>query len=89
MSKLKIDPFACPVCNDGTMIEMEINEKTFSEAKRFPMMIQTKCSKNHDLIAFVDKEKKVRDVEAAVAGIAEKKNEVDAIDKSKDYFESF
>ena len=86
MNKLKLNPFACPVCEDGTMVEIEVEEKIFNEAKRFPMMITTKCQKKHNLIAFVDKEKNVRDVEAAISA---QKKEADAVDKTKDYFESF
>jgi len=86
VNKLKLNPFACPVCNDGTMVEIEIEEETFTEAKRFPMMITIKCKKKHNLIAFVDKEKNVLDVEAAIS--AQKKDD-DVIDKTKDYFESF
>ena len=86
MGKLRLDPFKCPVCDDGTMVDLEIEESVFEEAKRFPMMVATKCPKTHDIIAFVDQEKRVRDVEKAVAA---KKEEKDAIDKTKEYFESF
>ncbi len=86
MGKIKLDPFNCPVCDDGTQVDLEIDESTFAEAKRFPMMVATRCPKNHNLIAFVDQEKRVRDVEKAVTA---KQEEKDAIDKTKDYFESF
>ena len=79
MGIIKLEPFKCPVCDDNTMVELEVEEKTFEEAKRFPMMIATKCTKKHDLIAFVDQEKRVRDVETAVSA---KKEEKDAIDKT-------
>ena len=86
MVKIILDPFKCPVCDDGTMVELEIDEEVFASAKRFPMMIANLCPKKHNLIAFVDQEMKVRDVESAVTAKTEEK---DAIDKSKDYFEAF
>ena len=86
VNKLKLDPFKCPVCKDDTLVNLEIEEKTFNEAKRFPMMITVKCPNKHDLIAFVDQEKKVRDVETTVSS---KQKEKDVMDKTRDYFESF
>ena len=86
VSKYRIDSFKCPVCNDNTLVSLEIDEKTFNEAKRFPMMITVKCPHKHDLVAFVDQEKKVRDVETAVSA---KQKEKDVMDKTRDYFESF
>ncbi|MHA2426198.1 MAG: hypothetical protein ACXAEF_15525 [Candidatus Thorarchaeota archaeon] len=67
------------------MVTIEVKESTFEDSKRFPMMVATKCSKKHDLIAFVDQERRVRDVEEAVSAKIEEK---DAIEQSKDYFES-
>ena len=84
--KMKLEPFACPVCDDGTMVEVELNEEAFNEAKRFPMMVAVKCPKKHDLVAFVNKDRAVSDVEPAVSV---KKEEKDALAKSKDYFEQF
>jgi hypothetical protein len=86
VGKIKLNPFKCPVCGDSTTVELEIEESILDEAKRFPMMIATKCSKKHDLIAFVDKEKQICDVEKAVTATKEEK---DAIEKTKDYFEDF
>ncbi|MDF1539027.1 MAG: hypothetical protein P1Q69_08995 [Candidatus Thorarchaeota archaeon] len=66
------------------MIEIIFEEQTFNETKRLPMMVAIKCPKKHNFIAFVDKEKRGRDIE-----VAAQKNEADAIDRSKNYFEAF
>ena len=82
---MKLEPFACPVCTDGTMVEIEVDDAAIDEAKRFPMMVAVKCPKKHDLVAFVNKDRSVSDVEPAVSV----KKDKDAIEKTTDYFENF
>ncbi|TXT54537.1 MAG: hypothetical protein BAJATHORv1_60033 [Candidatus Thorarchaeota archaeon] len=83
MGKVELTPFKCPVCGDGTLVDVEIEESAIKEAKRLPAMVTTKCKRDHQLVIFVDGKFHVRDVEAAV-----KAAESDAIDKTKDWLSS-
>ncbi len=83
MVRKKLKPFACPVCGDGSLVEVEIEEEVITEAKRIPAMMTTRCAKKHTLVLFVDANFQIRDVEVAVQA-----REKDVIDKTKDWFDT-
>lgn len=86
MSKIKLKPFACPACKDGSLVYVEVEESKIAHAKRYPVIVTAKCQKHHALVAFVDSNFQVRDVEAAAEASEEQKG---ATDKAAGYFESF
>ncbi len=83
MARKKLKPFTCPVCGNGSLVEVEVEEAFITEAKRIPAMMTTKCEKNHSLVLFVDANFQIRDIEVAVQA-----REKDVIDKTKDWFDS-
>ncbi|MGQ4912903.1 MAG: hypothetical protein ACP6KW_12090 [Candidatus Thorarchaeota archaeon] len=85
MTEISLKPFACPACNDGTLVEVKVKEEVITGASRYPTIITAKCPKGHSLVVFVDANFQVRDVEEA-AQASEKKQ--DAIDKAKGWFDS-
>ncbi|TFG30074.1 hypothetical protein EU527_14950 [Candidatus Thorarchaeota archaeon] len=86
MPKIKLRPFACPACKDNNLVYVEVEEKQITQAKRYPTIVTAKCTKGHALVAFVDANFQVRDVEAAAEASEEEK---DAFDKTKRWFDSF
>ncbi|TFH10035.1 MAG: hypothetical protein E4H14_03315 [Candidatus Thorarchaeota archaeon] len=86
MAKIKLKPFACPACKESTLVYVEVEEQKITHAKRYPVIVTAKCSKSHSLVAFVDANFQVRDVESATEATEEEK---DATDKAVGYFESF
>lgn len=86
MAKIKLKPFACPACAEGTLVYVEVDERKITLAKRYPVIVTAKCPKSHTLVAFVDANFQVRDVEAATEATEEEKG---ATDKAAGYFESF
>ncbi|MFW9908333.1 MAG: hypothetical protein ACFFEF_07140 [Candidatus Thorarchaeota archaeon] len=85
MAKIKLHPFQCPFCSEPTLVFVEILEKSFENARRYPMKTKAKCSNSHQLVVFVDKNKQIRDVESAAA-VA--RNEKDARAKTKKWRET-
>ena len=83
MTRKKLRPFICPVCGNGSLVEVEIEEEFITQAKRIPAMMTAKCNKSHSLVLFVDANFQIRDIEAAVQA-----REKDVIDKTKDWFDS-
>ncbi len=83
MARRKLRPFSCPVCGNGSLVEVEVEESFITEAKRIPAMMTTSCRGGHTLVLFVDANFQIRDVEAAVQA-----SEKDLIDKTKDWFDS-
>jgi len=63
--KVKLTPFACPACGDGTQVSVEVEKKKIKKAKRHPTIITTRCQNDHSLVLFVDLNFKIRDVEVA------------------------
>ena len=86
VAKIKLKPFACPACKEGILVYVEVEERKISQAKRYPVIVTAKCPKSHVLVAFVDANFQVRDVEAAAEATEEEKG---ATDKAAGYFESF
>jgi len=86
MAKIKLKPFACPACKEGTLVYVEVEEQKITHAKRYPVIVTAKCPRSHPLVAFVDSNFQVRDVEAAAEASEEEKG---ATDKAAGYFESF
>ena len=85
LATVALNPFSCPACSKGTIVKVEVDTTTITEAKRHPVIVTATCPKGHSLVVFVDKNFQVRDVEAVV-GAAEKQE--DAIDKTKSWFDS-
>jgi hypothetical protein len=85
MTRVSLSPFNCPVCKDGTLVRVDVDEDSIKKAKRLPAMVTVNCSKNHTLVLFVDGGFQVRDVEAAVGAKGEDK---DAMDKTGSWFSS-
>ncbi|MFX0054660.1 MAG: hypothetical protein ACFFAX_13305 [Promethearchaeota archaeon] len=85
MANVTLNPFACPACSKGTLVKVEVEAATITEAKRHPVIVTTQCPNGHSIVVFVDKNFQVRDVEA-VAGAAKKQE--DAVDKTKSWFDS-
>ncbi|MFW9768333.1 MAG: hypothetical protein ACFFF9_05720 [Candidatus Thorarchaeota archaeon] len=65
MVKVKLTPFTCPACGDGTQISLEIEKKKITQARRHPALFTFRCKKDHSLVVFVDLNFKIRDVEVA------------------------
>ena len=86
MAKVKLKPFACKACKDGTLVYVEVEEFKITQAKRYPVIVTAKCPKHHALVVFVDSNFQVRDVEVAAEATEEKKG---ATDKAVGYFEGF
>ena len=86
MPKIKLKPFACPACGSGTLVYVEVEEHKILHAKRYPVIVTAKCPKGHALVAFVDANFQVRDVESAAEASEEEKG---ATDKAADYFGKF
>ncbi len=61
----RLKPVACPRCRDGTLLHIEIDENVIKSATRYPVIVAVKCSKGHALIAFVDANFEIRDIESA------------------------
>jgi len=85
MTKKALTPFTCPVCKNGTLVQVEIEEKVIREATRLPAVVLAKCSSKHSLVLFVDGNFQVRDVEAASEADEKEK---DAIANTVDWFGS-
>lgn len=87
MTKVKLSPFQCPACGNGSLVGVEVDEKIITEAKRLPAILTTNCSKNHTLVLFIDGKFKIRDIEIASSSTnGEEKN---ALSKTEDWFDSF
>ena len=65
LAKVKLTQFACPACQDGTLVYVEIEGKKIKEAKRYPTIVTAKCPSEHSLVVFVDSNFQIRDVEVA------------------------
>jgi transcription elongation factor Elf1 len=85
LAKVALSPFNCPVCGNGTLVQIEVEEDSILKAQRLPAIVTTRCKNNHSLVLFVDGNFQVRDVEAASNAMEEDK---DAIDKTRDWFSS-
>ncbi len=59
----KLKPVACPKCRDGTLVRIEVEEEVIQKSSRYPVIVATKCSKGHALIAFIDANFDIRDIE--------------------------
>jgi hypothetical protein len=68
--KVKLTPFTCPACSDGTQIHLEIEKKTIKKAGRHPALLTYRCKNDHSLVVFVDLNFKIRDVEVAADATA-------------------
>lgn len=86
MPKIKLKPFACPACKTNNLVYVEVEERQITHAVRYPTIVTAKCTKGHSLVAFVDANFQVRDVEIAAEATEEEK---DAVEKTKGWFESF
>ncbi len=85
LATVALNPFSCPACSKGTLVKVEVEATTITEAKRHPVIVTAACPKGHSLVVFVDKNFQVRDVEAVAT--ASEKHE-DAVDKTKSWFDS-
>jgi hypothetical protein len=65
LRKVKLTPFACPACTDGTQVSVEVVKKKITKADRHPTMVTTRCQNDHSLVVFVDLNFQIRDVEVA------------------------
>ncbi|MFX0055328.1 MAG: hypothetical protein ACFFAX_10300 [Promethearchaeota archaeon] len=86
MPRTKLNPFQCPACGNGSLVEIEIDERIITEAERLPAVVTTNCGKNHTLVVFVDGKFKIRDIEVASAMEGDSK---DAFTNTEDWFGSF
>ena len=77
MTKIKLKPFACRACKEGTLVYVEVEEHKITQAKRYPVIVTAKCPKNHALVVFVDSNFQVRDVEVAAEATEEEKGATD------------
>ncbi len=80
-----LQPFSCPTCADGTLVRLEVEDTTILSARRHPVMVTCRCEKGHALVAFVDANFQVRDVEAAAEAKSEK---VDGVAKTKSWLDT-
>lgn len=85
MARVKLNPFACPSCGNGNLVEIEIDEDIVRNAPRLPTVVTATCTKNHTLVLFVDGQFKIRDIEVATKSV---KAEKDAIDNTEDWISS-
>lgn len=85
MTRITLNPFHCPACNDGTIVRADVDEDSIKKAKRLPAMVTVNCSKSHTLVLLVDGKFQVRDVEVALGA---KGDDKDAIDMAEDWFGS-
>ena len=68
---IRLKAFACPVCKDGTLVEIKIKKSALKRSNRFPVLVTAKCPKSHNLVLFVDASYQVRDVEVALQVVEE------------------
>ncbi|MHA1908420.1 MAG: hypothetical protein ACW98Y_14060 [Candidatus Thorarchaeota archaeon] len=77
----------CPKC-DGAVKAIAVDEDSIANAKRVPVLVSARCSNDHPVVLFVDRNFTVRDVEAA----GEVVQEVDvegAVDKAQKWMDNF
>ena len=86
MASQKLNPFQCPACGNGSLVEVEIDENVVANAERLPVIVTTNCGKVHMLVLFIDGKFKIRDIEIASASNGDAKN---ALKKTEDWFGSF
>ena len=86
MASKKLNPFQCPACRNGSLVEVEIDENVVTNAERLPVIVTTNCAKEHTLVLFIDGKFKIRDIEIASASNGDTKT---ALTKTEDWFGSF
>lgn len=62
---VKLTQFACPACQDGSQVYVEVEKTRISQAERHPTIVTTRCPNDHSLVVFVDASFTIRDVEVA------------------------
>ncbi len=77
----------CPKC-DGMIKDVVVDEDSIANAKRVPVLVTTRCTNNHSVVLFVDRNFTIRDVEAAGEGINESKDE-SSVDKAQKWMDNF
>jgi hypothetical protein len=82
MANVKLNPFTCPTCGNGSLVQVEIEEATIKNAERLPKAVTAKCSNDHVLVLYVDRSFKIRDVEAALNAADDEK---DSLDQTEDW----
>jgi hypothetical protein len=82
MANVKLNPFTCPTCGNGTLVNVEIDEDTIKNAERLPKAVTAKCSNNHVLVIYVDGSFRIRDIEAALNAAEDRK---DSLDQTEDW----
>ncbi|MFX1369307.1 MAG: hypothetical protein ACFFAY_11985 [Promethearchaeota archaeon] len=77
MANVKLNPFTCPVCGNGSVMNVEIDEDTIKNAERLPKAVTAKCNANHIIVLYVDGNFKIRDIEAALNAAEDAKDSLD------------
>ena len=77
----------CPKC-DGVVKGIVVDGDTISNAKRVPVLVTARCTNNHSVVLFVDRNFTIRDVEAAGEVVQEPDVE-GIIDKATEWMDSF
>ena len=85
MANVKLNPFTCPTCGNGSLVTVEIDEDTIKNAERLPKAVTAKCNNNHLLVLYVDGNFKIRDIEVALNAAENKK---DSLDQTEDWLSS-
>ncbi len=82
MANVRLNPFTCPTCGNGSLVNVEIDEYTIKNAERLPKAVTAKCNNNHLLVLYVDGNFKIRDIEVALNAVENKK---DSLDQTEDW----
>ncbi|MCK5151383.1 MAG: hypothetical protein KAQ65_06075 [Candidatus Thorarchaeota archaeon] len=87
MGNKTLNAVPCPRC-DGTVKDVVVDEESITSAKRVPVLVTTRCTNNHSVVLFVDRNFTVRDVEAAGEVVNGSDNDA-AVDKAQEWMDNF
>lgn len=87
MTKITLTPVPCPVCGAG-ISGVVVEEESIKNSKRVPVIIPAKCTKEHSVVLFVDRNLTVRDVEAAAEALQEG-DDKSSVDKAQGWMDNF
>jgi len=82
-----LSAYPCPKC-DGQVKGIVIDEDSITNAKRVPVLVSARCTNDHPVVLFVDRNFTIRDVEAAGEVVQEPDIE-GAVDKAQKWMDGF
>lgn len=87
LGNITLSQVPCPKC-DGQVKGIVVDEDAIAHAKRVPVLVAARCTNDHPVVLFVDRNFTIRDVETAGEVVQEPDIE-GAVDKAQKWMDSF